>query len=293
MKSIGKNKKTKCEKILKFKKEKNYPFVNYIPEPTEATINSLKTMIARKLTPGNMGLSNFEPPSCFAAIEMYFKIAGIPPIDINVHIDPTADPRQPYANARYTLWKLGDTFLVPAMENPKEEIENLVIDIAREKYSISDWKKKIKKIGSNISTKDIEDLLATMVNIPINKSTQEFSTWMWIIRVQIAAALLIASTEKTWEGSKRKEALLSLIYGPPDWVGVAGIVALTEIVIDQPEYYKDIIEIFSEMIQNHPNFAWTLEFPLMANVLRIPSLDKNTRKMFEEYLKKYFSRFRH
>ena len=67
-----------------------------------------------------------------------------------------------------------------------------------------------------------------MLLVWLETTPADWNEWDWITAVQIASALTIASLgDKTvWEGSLRKAALTSLIYGPTDWSGAAALIAL-------------------------------------------------------------------
>ena len=108
----------------------------------------------------NITVSNYESASSYIALKLYCKLSGISEPTLRLPpISSEGDPRKIITKTKYTLWKTIGDFLEPALNAPKEEISNIVVEIAKEEYNINKWKKKISDNYLFLTTDDIEDLL--------------------------------------------------------------------------------------------------------------------------------------
>ena len=72
----------------------------------------------------------------------------------------------------------------------------------------------------------------------------------WLPRAQLAAAQVLAWIDEGWDGSARRKALLSLLYGPFDWTTGAAIRVLARIAIEEKDYALQIHQCF-EVLERH------------------------------------------
>jgi hypothetical protein len=140
-------------------------------------------------------------------------------------------------------------------------------------------------VARKLGPEQIERLLAAMVHPP--PPLEHEPTWIW--NVQLAAALAAARSDTGRAGSLRRDALLSLVYGPDDWTTVAGIVAITEVARElgpgpaAGEGYEALREL-AHSIPRPGYCCW--EFALLHNLLRHPMCTDPVRRQAEDWLKK-------
>ena len=51
----------------------------------------------------------------------------------------------------------------------------------------------------------------------------------------------------------RRESIRSLVLGPPDWTTAAGLLALTEILLDEPEAIEDARDWLDTLVEHAPD----------------------------------------
>jgi hypothetical protein len=99
----------------------------------------------------------------------------------------------------------------------------------------------------------VRDLLAVLVHPPALPAGSHASAWL--PRVQLTVALVLAHIDDGWETSERRKALLSMLFGPSDWITSAAIRALTWIAQSEHAHAMDIHEQFERLEANIPNFG--------------------------------------
>jgi tetratricopeptide (TPR) repeat protein len=209
------------------------PYVDYLPPPQEATLGVARHVLqARGDKPGgitSLGLSSMESPSSRLAVEMApgMKRGSMP---VEVAQIQTPDPRQPRQPLKYLLWRYDGTDPRPAIPLPPGHVLDPIAALARETFDIEAWTRRAADVARDTGPGHLESVLAVMVH-PSPPPENE-KTWIWIPHLQLAAALVAARIDGGWEGSLRRDALLSLVYGPDDWTTVAGIVAITQVALE-------------------------------------------------------------
>jgi hypothetical protein len=107
----------------------------------------------------------------------------------------------------------------------------------------------------------------------------------WVFRRQIAAALTMAHVDKGWKGSRRQDALLTLLYGPVDWTATAALVAMIEIARNEPAHTSEIMAMLREELEGVVN-------PIRWSCIQQPLLDLLERLPIEDDLRKLLARMR-
>ena len=260
------------------------PYVDYLPEPSEAIINTAKHFIGqdKKVTGDvNIGLSALETPSSVLAVRRTLEPDAT--VTVGVAQLQRPDPRVPSQKVAYTLWKYDGTNATPAVPPPAPEVANAVADIAVTPFSLAAWKPLARELAGKLGEAALDDLLRVMLHPPA--CPPQMTEWVWIQNVQVAAALTIAALNKDWEHpipkqglfgkssepAPRKKALHALLFGVMDWTVTAAILALTEIGLDEPEHEHEIAQWFSDLYFRIPKGGYVAyRYPLAVCALRLP-----------------------
>jgi len=83
-----------------------------------------------------------------------------------------------------------------------------------------------------------------------------FTDWEWTRATQVAAALIAGRIDQGWDGSLRRDALLSMLRGPTDWITEAALAALVCVYREPdagPETRADIEAALRELAGRLPN----------------------------------------
>ncbi|MEM1347913.1 MAG: tetratricopeptide repeat protein [Myxococcota bacterium] len=256
------------------------PFVGYLPEPGEALIHLMRSIEQDPDEdfdePIEISVSALEAPSARLALEQYFiRRFGEARFELEIQHIQTPDPRYPVGPVAFLLWSYVGADAqtpLPNMAAPPDHIFERVRAIAERPYTLDAWLELARGAAKHLGPGDVEGLLAAMIHPTI--APEEFPTWTWIQRIQVAAALLIANLDEPWHGSRRKAALTSLVRGPMDWVVDAAVLALTEIALDDDHAAEDIFDLFADLLESISRDAYCCyEYTLVCNMLRLPFLD--------------------
>ena len=71
--------------------------------------------------------------------------------------------------------------------------------------------------------------------------------------MQRAAADVAAQVDGGWEGSARREALLSVLFGPQDWATKSVILALARLGRENEWFAPDIHDAFQKLADHRPD----------------------------------------
>lgn len=210
------------------------PYVGTLPVPGEALINLMRNIKARMAT-GDIrmppdrklkaGLSSLEAPSARLATTRTLDAWGFS-FELGVAEVLTPDPRLPLHPVEYQIWRYQGNDPEPAVPTPDPAIARQIAEIAQTPYALLRWYAQAHTLGQRLGENALMDVLGVMVHPPTTPADR--NEWDWITAIQIASALTIASlgNDTAWEGSRRKAALTSLIYGPTDWAGAAALITL-------------------------------------------------------------------
>ncbi|MBN1429220.1 MAG: tetratricopeptide repeat protein [Anaerolineae bacterium] len=256
------------------------PFIDNLPEPTDATIGILRKLVAENNKPKtglNMGLSAMETPSARMAVEMYCNA----PMTVSIADIQSPDPRQPRRDVQYILWRYKGTDPVAAVNPPSLAVSQQIARLANQPYSLDAWITSAQQIADQLGADRLNDLLGVMVHPP--EPQGGIPIWYWIYRVQVAAALTIAYLDDGWDGSLRKEALTSIALGPMDWTVDAALIALLVIARENPDSHQDIIAIYQELLDNPPQPGAILYLGALIHCgFQLPGLPEAMRQRMEE-----------
>ena len=268
----------------------NEPYVGVLPRPADAIANVCRkvTQTLREKPPekpvGNINLtvSHLESPSATLAFEEQLKALAHPmPINITVDEIPKPDPRVPCRPVKHALWTYTGTNAKPALPPPQQPILKVVAELATNPYDRDENWKDAQIAAQKFTEEQIPQLLAAMVNPPPTPKGND--SLEWIPRVQLAAAQIIAHIGTGWQTSARRDALLSALFGPRDWITVAAIITLTHLAEEKREIEADVDEAFKAVREFIPDGGYCcFEHALFACWQWLPSLTMEQKRSLHE-----------
>ncbi len=258
-------------------------FLTFLPEPGEALINFFRH-IEKQGKPAksvNLGLSSLEAPSARLAVSLYqIEKTGTADVAFTVESIQKPDPRIPKSGAAFTLWEYSGPDPRSSFPHPPEAVSRCVGDIAASAYSREGWANQGWRTAQELGIGSANDLLAVMVHPPVRRDP--YIAWVWLQRVQIAAAFVLGNIDPGWEPSIRKRALFSLARGPMDWTVGAALLPLSLIAEKEPGTAESIGELYQELMTSLPGPGFIpYEFALFWCVSRLLTL-----KLVSEPLRK-------
>lgn len=297
------------------------PYRDFLPPPTEATVNLASRMLDSKRVPDpgstfSVGLSALESPSSRLALEWAF-----PGVRLAFEVTlQEPDPRRPRGKVDFVLWRYEGTDPRPALPRPDEEVARAVGRIAALPFSWKEWRKECRALGTLVGAARALELARVMCHPPRPGSEEIVSgsvrpagrvrslvgrlvgrppvaapppIWhgamapaVWIQRVQLASALALLYVDSGWSGSARRRILLDLARGPLDWSVEAAVVALTEAALECGEALPEVASLFTEMADSIPRpGACCYEGALLRGLLRLPSMSPADRGRFRTALR--------
>ena len=144
------------------------------------------------------------------------------------------------------LWRDDGDGPVPAADAPSEGIAQVLAVFADRRYRLPAWFELAKDTAERLGPGALASLLGAMVHPPAPPSASH-DAFDWTFRVQIAAALNIARLDAGWVGSLRRDALLALVRGAPDWSAAAAALALAELARSERAARSEVAAIFAEL----------------------------------------------
>ena len=267
------------------------PYVGRLPEPGEALINLMRDMKAKhaagevKLKGGtfNVGLSAVEAPSARLAAQRMANALGVS-YALSVSNVLTPDPRVPLRPVEYQIWRYQAYDPEPAVPAPDPILAEHISVIAQTPYALLRWYAQAHTLGKRLGEAALMNLLWVMVHPPATPTG--WDEWGWVIAVQIASALTIASLGDVtaWDGSRRKAALISLIYGPTDWSGAAALIALAVLAKQNKRITIEFDSICRDLWSLGRGTAeWPHEQAMVFGLLFVNHYSSEARKQIQNY----------
>jgi tetratricopeptide (TPR) repeat protein len=117
------------------------PYVDHLPEASEASLNLLRKVVLRSggKTQGvllNAAVDGIEPPSAQLAFALLAEGLGMQ-TTIRVARVQEPDPREPAAEVAHRLWRWEGTHAHPALDAPPPELAAAVAEVARHPFSLA------------------------------------------------------------------------------------------------------------------------------------------------------------
>ena len=219
-------------------------------EPQDASANILRQIRSRldefdKTEGGhiNLELSSLEAPSNGLAFALELAARGADlAVNFRVAAIPDPDPRQPIDAIRYKLWDYQGTDAKPGLPPPSEHVQQAIAELAQGAFNRELSFARASRIAERLGPQALPDILATMVHpppLPRARDALEF-----VPRIQLEAMHVAAQVDGGWHGSQRRNALMSVLFGPMDWTTNAAIDALAYLAERNPAYAYDIHKSF-------------------------------------------------
>ncbi len=269
-------------------------WVNWIPRAGDASCNAMRDIFERMYenpaehhgSQVSLRLSHPEAPSVVTAFRLQMEMWG-PHVGLVYEVDtvPQPDPRQPVAQIEYPLWVWKDGLPVPQIPTPDPAVARAVFELCEEPFHLwKVWGPRAAEIAQRLGPGALQSLLGCMVHPP-RPPRSSYRVLMWVQRVQLAAALIIAHLDGGWSHSLRQRALYSLVYGPVNWSVNAGIVALAYLGRTDPAIRADVNQVFSWLASQVPRDGFTcFEYALAAAWLHMGGHDSGTQASLEGWI---------
>jgi hypothetical protein len=120
-----------------------------------------------------------------------------------------------------------------------------------------------------------------MVHPPPSPDPEVLVPDRWLLRVQQAAALVLAQVEPGWAGSRRRAALHALVHGPSDWTVAAAIVATGHVAAGSPEITAELFVWLGGLLARLPATPCCWRLPALVTAGRLASLPDALRAKVE------------
>jgi hypothetical protein len=175
-----------------------------------------------------------------ADLALNFRVAAIP--------DP--DPRQPMDEVRYLLWTYQGADATPGLPPPSEQVRQAIAELAQGNFDRHRSFARASRVAEQLGPQALPDILATMVHpppLPPGREALEF-----VPRLQLEAMHVAAQVDDGWQGSQRRTALMSVLFGPMDWTTNAAIDVLAFLAERNPAYAFDIHKSFEFLERKRP-----------------------------------------
>lgn len=263
-------------------------------EPLEAscdTLRQLKELVIKEpdKVKGEvtMTLTCLESPSNVTAFELEMKalkqevrlVIEPPPV-------PRPDPRIPLDEIKYQIWKYEVTNASPVLPPPSEELLNAVAVLGNgRKATLEKWG-EASKLAKKLGVERVSELLSVLTYPP--PLPKKMAAVTWLPRIQFLIGMIIANIDQGWEGSERREALLSMLLGPRDWITLAAIRTMTRIAQVEPIYASQIHSEFEKLSKSRPDFGdcvW--ELCLYDNWRTIPGITEEEQAEFNKRVQNF------
>jgi tetratricopeptide (TPR) repeat protein len=260
------------------------PYVLRLDPPGSSIVNGAANALQRGDALTRMWVSGLEPPSARLAVDWVNALlapeAG--PLEVEVGEVPKADPRLPARHVAHTLWRYDGTDPTPNLPAPGSETHELIDRLAANPYELPAWSRRAAEAAQRLQPEALIELLGAMVHRP-PALPEGMPPWVWLFRRQLTAALLIAHLDGDWEGSRRREGLESLLFGPLDWTTTAAILATTALLNEEPQLVEQVVPDLLTLLEIPGSPIWhqCVEAPLLHCLPRLDGLDDASRALLE------------
>ncbi|MDB5307498.1 MAG: hypothetical protein JWO38_1700 [Gemmataceae bacterium] len=264
-----------------------------LPEPADATANMLRQFRQTILDDpakaprgeARMALTCLESPSNYLAVRLEMAALGH---DLRLTVAaarvPRPDPRQPLGEVKYPLWAYDGTDASPGLPPPAGDIAARIAELAAAPFDDDENWAAASRAAGEFGPGRVGEVLACMVHPPPVPPGSTALTWL--PRVQLAAAQVAAQVDGGWDGSVRKDALLSVLHGPRDWATEAAIRVLARVGRAEEAFAPDVHEAFQQLADAHPDAGhWGWRRTLFSCWPALPHLFPEERKALEKTLR--------
>lgn len=264
------------------------PFMDYLPEPQEAGINMLRQMHELHQGEGIGGsslkitINYIESPSVRLAADLFLKVNKLA-LKINWVMQgvPKPDPRK--SVAKKNLWKYWFKDAKPAVQAPPEQFSKACASLASSDYDCKQNWIDARALAQKTQPEHVWQILAVMVHPPLPPI--DIEAWIWLPRIQLAAAQWVANIEIVNNIPIEQSALVEVTRGPIDWTTDAAVIALTQRQREADTNSDWLCHHFFDLLHRLPKEGyWSTRFVTMHQILLLPHLDEDVRTKVEEAL---------
>jgi hypothetical protein len=267
------------------------PYLGILPVPGEALMNLMRGTKARiragEIKAGGktgIGLSLLEAPSATLAAKRMLETLGTA-FSLSVSDVISPDPRQPLRPVQYQIWRYEGFDPLPAVAPPDPTIAEQIATLAQVPYALDRWHAPARELGERLGREALMDLLAVMVHPPVTPAG--WDEWDWLVALQIASALALAYIDTGWEGSRRKAALTSLVYGPMDWSGAAALIALAVLARQDKRIHIEFDRICCDLWRfGRGSAEWPHEQAMVSGLLFLNEYSDEARAHLNAYFRR-------
>ncbi len=277
------------------------PFLGFLPRRPESVLAAVdqireqgrqKGFDELKKGPIKLQISSLEAPTAIRAAAAQFVELGLA-VDVEIGAVPEPDPRLPTQKTVYELFRYEGASTKPVLPPATEKTALAVARLAATRFHGPTWAELARRTAKELGFDKAPEILSLMVILPPlpravlpdgKPAPSPFKLGDWWFRVQVAAALTLAFIDEGWEDSVRKRALESMIFGPPDWITTAGMIALTALANVDPVARPHAEALLYGLIRpaSSPIELVCVAQPLAHCLLQLPGLDADTRGSFRE-----------
>jgi len=277
------------------------PFLGFLPRRPESVLAAVdqvreqarqKGIEELKKGPIKLQISALEAPSAIRAAAAQFMELGLV-VDVEIGSIPQPDPRQPTQKTVYEIFRYDGASTKPVLPPATEKTAIAIARLAATRFHGPTWAELARRTAKELGFDKAPELLSLMVIMPPlpravlpdgKPAPSPFKLSDWWFRVQVASALTLAFIDEGWDDSVRKRALESMVFGPPDWITTAGLVALTALANVDPVARPHAEALLYGMIRPAGSAIelTCVAQPLAHCLLQLPGLDADTRKSFRE-----------
>jgi len=265
-------------------------FGSYLPEPADSVISAMRDLTGRidRKKPGplniNIGLASLEAPSALLAANLELRRHNQEgAVGLTVDDIPQPDPRELRSPVTLKLWQYDGVYPAPAVPEPTAEVRQLVAALAEHPYSYDTWLILSRECARLLSQEQAGEVAAVMVHPP--DVPADMRGWVWLQRVQLAAALIVASLEGPAAVTRNGGALLDILNGPIDWAIGAASLALVSVAREHSETRQHITTAYKSVIASAPKdgFATSIA-PVICSYREVPGITQQERESLDSLL---------
>lgn len=269
------------------------PYVDYLPESSEAVINGLRSMREQNVTGVRTALSCEEAASSINAVRLHFSQYGKRESSFEIIVstlsDPPLDTRLiPDGVALWRYLENHDT--EPAVERPTEKVTKIVRKLASGKFDLKAWYENAKASVQALGPEAADSLYGCMV-YPPEPGNPEIPTEEWLMLVQFAAVCLLAAMGKEAVKAESEEMkdyvrrlpspeLVRICLGQLDWPVVPALSLLAWQAEQGIADRETVLSLLSDKLMKRVsrNGYCFFEHALYCALERFPELDDAYRR---------------
>jgi hypothetical protein len=229
----------------------------------------------------------FESPSVGIGFDLAMRTLGARgKLDITVEQAQSPDPRMDKAGVAYHVWNYDDKTPMRVYPDADKHAQEAIASIAVRLYDLAEWDRAATGVAQQLGPDWIHALFAVMTDPPLPPERDGYDAMMWLYRCQIATALVL-SHMGSWSDGPCRNAVFALVYGPSDWVTVAGLVALAARAKAGPAR-NEVEQVFTWLRGQIPAAGFTpWELPLAELWRSLDGVSAEQQRDIDEWIDRY------